>query len=188
MNNQFSVDQFRVQFDKDIKALGKAEKITKDLLRDMSRTTLEATQQTEDIQYINRLIKELTPVNRRTAVLFFKEHSGFKWEEEERQFGKKDKKRYDAIKAKAVEALEDPHFNIWSWAEKNVQIEAKPFEISKVTQFIKNALKKADEQGIPQKLVLRAVFDGGFDVESLALMLEEMTHKEEEVEQIEARI
>ena len=171
---QFSMEAFAAGFEKNLKALQKAEKITKDLLRDMSRDVLNAVHVTQDSGVINKLIAVLTPVNRKVAILFYKEFSGFNWDDEEVSFGKKNKKKYEDIKSKALLALEDPHFNIWTWADRNVQIEAKPLDLSKITVFAKNAIKKAEEQGIPQADILKAFFEGGFDAASLLAVMEEM--------------
>jgi len=167
----FDRTAFYAGFDARIDVLKQAEKITKDTLRDLSRDLLCITHETEDIGFIRRTLDVLTPMNRKTAILFFKEFSGFKWSEDQAAFASKDKKHWDDIVARVVREMEDPHFNIWSWAEKNVQIEAKPFDLAKVTVFAKQAIKKAQENGIKQSDLLKAFFDGGFDPESLLVFM-----------------
>lgn len=183
----FDRTAFYASFDARIDALKNAEKITKDSLRDMSRDLLCITHETEDIGFVNRTIEVLTPMNRKTAILFFKEFSGFKWNDDEVKFVQKDKKNYDAAKAKAMAGIDDPHFNLWTWAEKNVSIEAKPFDLAKVTVFAKQALKKAQDQGIKQSDLLKAFFDGGFEPDALLVFMEaampeagEQGHNEED--------
>lgn len=170
----FDRTAFYASFDARIDVLKQAEKITKDTLRDLSRDLLSITHETEDIGFVNRTLNVLTPMNRKTAILFFKEFSGFKWSEEEISFVAKDKKRWDDIVARGVREMEDPHFNLWTWAEKNVTIEAKPFDLAKVTVFAKQAIKKAQENGIKQSDLLKAFFDGGFDPESLLVFMDAM--------------
>jgi len=175
----FNAEQFKNGFDKQVKALAKAEKLTRETLRDMSRDLLLMTQETEDIGYVNRTIAALSPMNAKTAVLFFKEFSGFNYDEDEAQaFTKKNKKKYEEITAKALKALDDPHFNMWTWAEKNVDVAKKPFKLEDITKFAERAVKKATEEGIAQADVLKAFFAGGFEVASLVAALEEMAKAE----------
>lgn len=169
--SQFSMEAFVGSFNRVIDTLRESERITKETLKDLSRELLYATQQTEDIGYINRTIAILTPMNRKACILFFKEFSGFLFDDDEASFSKKDKKRYEKTKAKALEALADPHFNLWTWAEKNVEMEVKPLDLSKIQAYMKGVLKKAANEGIPQGEVLKAVFAGGFEPDALMTLL-----------------
>jgi hypothetical protein len=171
----FDRASFESGFNGRIKILAKAEKLTKEGLRDLSRELLSITQETEDIGYVNRTLEVLSPANRRVCILFFKEFSGFLFSDESNTFVKKDKKRYEAIKAKAMEFLDDPHNNVWTWQERNVDMEAKPFDLSKVTAFATNALKKAEKEGISQVDVLNAFFAAGFKPEALVALMDKMT-------------
>jgi len=173
----FNADEFKGGFDKTIKALAKAESLTKDTLRDLSRSLLFATQQTEDIGYINKTIGVLTPMNRKTAIMFFKEFSGLNFDDDAGSFSKKNKKKYEEIAALATAQLDDPHFNMWTWAEKNLTIEPKAFELAKVTQFAKSALKKAKDAGLSETDVLKAFFGGGFTAESIVAIMEQMAEQ-----------
>lgn len=168
----FDRTAFYASFDARINALHAAEKITRESLRDLSRDLLHVTHETLDIGFVNRTLDVLTPMNRKTAVLFFKAFSGFKYDEDSMKFVQKDKKNYDDVKSKAMLALDDPHFNMWTWAEKNVNVEAKPFDLAKVTVFAKQAIKKAADNGIPQSELLKAFFAGGFDADSLLVFLD----------------
>ena len=170
----FDRTKFYSTFDARLATLAQAEKMTKDMVRDLSRDTLAITHEIQDIGFVNRFIDVLTPMNRKTAILFFKEFSGFKWDDTEIKFVQKDKKNYDKAQAKSVAALDDPHFNMWTWAEKNVTVEAKPFDLSKVTVFAKQALKKAEENGIKQSDLLKAFFAGGFEPDALVAFMEQM--------------
>ena len=177
---QFSMEAFAAGFEKNLKALQKAEKITKDLLRDMSRDVLNAVHVTQDSGVINKLIAVLTPVNRKVAILFYKEFSGFNWDDEEVSFGKKNKKKYEDIKAKALLALTNPHFNIWTWAERNVDIEKKPLKLADITKFVEKTLKRANEEGIAQADVIKAIIDGGLELDALMALMDAAVQEEQE--------
>ena len=72
---------FEAGFVRAIRHLGKAEKITKELLRSLSRTVLEAHHATEDVSFLNRTIEVLTPINRQVVVKYFQHYSGFHYDE-----------------------------------------------------------------------------------------------------------
>lgn len=176
----FSLEAFNESFDKNLKALGKAEKLTRELVKDMSRDVLNALYVTEDSGKLNQFIAVLSPVNRKVAILFYREFSGFKWDEDEASFGKKDKKGYDKAKGKGVRELEDPHFNLWTWADKNVDIQKKPLKLADVTKFIEKTLKRAGEEGIDQADVIKAILDGGLEFDTLLKVIDAIpaTHEE----------
>lgn len=176
----FNQDTFKTGFDKQVKALAKAEKLTRETLRDMSRDLLSMVQATEDITYVNRVIDVLTPMNAKTAVLFFTEFTGFTYNVEEKTFGKKNKKKYEEIVAKTLAKLEDPHFNMWTWAEKELDVAKKPFKLEDITKFAERAVKKAAEEGIDQADVLKAFFDGGFTPEALLAVMTKLALTDEQ--------
>lgn len=161
------LNSFNESFDKNLKALVKAEKITKELVKEMSRDVLLALHITQDSGKVNQFLNALTPVNRKVAILFYREFSGFKWDEDEAMFGKKDKKNYDKAAKKSSDALEDPHFNLWTWADRNVDIAKKPLKLADVTKFIEKTLKRANEEGIAQSEVIKAILDGGLEFDTL---------------------
>lgn len=160
------------KFNASLKALAKSEKVTRAELLDLSRSVLEAIHATQDIAYVNRVLDVLTPMNKRTAVLFFKEFSGFQCDEG--VFTRKDKKNYEKASAAAVAFLEDPLNNIWSWAERNVAIEPKKFALEDVTKWMERTIKKAGDEGVSQADVLRAIFKAGVDAEALAAIMGEL--------------
>lgn len=167
--------------------LGAAEKITKRVLSELSREVLEVVllddgtdtnKGTEDSRTINELINVLTPVNRRAAVLFFKHFAPFVIATNEQGefvgFGKKSKKHWDDKVEEVKEFLADPHQNIWTWSDRNIEMEQKPFDVSKVTKTIESALKKAKKGD-----VIRAIMASGLTIED---MLEVLKPTEEEQE------
>ena len=171
----FDRNAFTASFEATLTTLAGAERITKDTMRTLSRDLLYITQDSQDIGYINRTLEVLTPMNRKTAVLFFKEFSGFLYGEDSGKFFKKDKKRYDEVVAKATEFLADPHNNIWTWAERNVDVQVKPFDLSKVTAFAQKALKKAAKEGVSQVQVLEAFFAGGVTLDAVMALMDKIT-------------
>src|SRR5690606_25693637 len=153
----FNVIAFNERFAADIEAVKGAERITKEKLKDMSRYVLEQLHTCEDIRNVNALLRVLTPVNRKVAILYFKHFGGFKWSDDHNEFTVKAKNRYDKVRALAQEFLEDPLNNIWTWAERNIEVEAKPLDLKDVTKAVERYLKKADKDGIPQVDVFKAI-------------------------------
>lgn len=174
MEKNFDRQAFNVKFDTLLASVQAAERITKPALAELSRMVLVQIHFDGDIQPVNRLLDALTPVNRKVAVLFFSAFTGFLYSEKTSSFHKKDKANYEA-KAKAyAKEMEDDHFNIWTWAEREVKIEAKPFTLEKVTSFIKSALKKAEKENIPHVEMIKAVLAGGLSVDDLIDTLKAM--------------
>ena len=170
----YDVKKFNSDLDGIIARLQDAEKVTKAILSDLSRQLLSVVHDdtNPDVGPINRVLDVLTPVNRKTAVLFFMHFSGHVYSEKDKHFGKRDKALY-AKKAEAAMAfLEDPHNNIWSWADRNVEVEVKPFTLLKVTKFVESALKKAEAAGFKQSDVVSAMLAGGLAVEALMAVIE----------------
>lgn len=176
----FALNTFVASFDRNVLRIQRAEKITRALVSDMSRDVLFAVHETGDISYINKLMAVLTPMNKRTFALFGKEFTGFVFDDTTNTFTKKSKKEYDGAKNRSMTALEDPHFNLWTWSDKNVKLEAAPLDLSKVTQFIKQTLKRAAKEGIDQSAVIEAVFAAGMDADALIAVLGKMDIEIEE--------
>lgn len=168
----FDRKAFDAAFPKQIKQLAGAEKITKEVLRVLSRSTLEAIHATEDVAYINQVVGALSPVNRKVAILYFAEFTGFR--HDGGVFGKKDKANYEKAKAAALAFLEDPMNNIWSWADREIDIAQKDFDINQVTKVTERLLKKANEAGFQQADVIRAILKAGVDTDALLAVMDEM--------------
>lgn len=173
----FVKEAFEAFFANSLEKLDGAEKITKAVLLDLSRQVLAAHHETQDIGYINRLLAVLTPMNRATANLYFSEFSGFNFSAKDGLFGRKDKKNYEAAHARAVEFLEDPLNNIWTWAARNVQVEAKEFDEERLKKSMEATLKKADKNGLSQKQVLSALLAAGLTFDTLMEVMDELTAK-----------
>lgn len=152
-----------------IDQLASAERVTKALLTSLSRDTLGYLVESGDVRPINKLLQKgvLTPMNYKTALLYFKDWVPFQILESDDDgkeflgFGKA-KRTKDAGFAKIAEFLEDPLNNIWTWAERNVQVEKKPFDLKNVTRIIEKALKEADTDS-----VIKAVMAGGIEAQAI---------------------
>lgn len=173
---QFNSVAFVASFDAVLETLAQSEKITKATLQTLSRDLL-ALLHTEnpkqgDIGYINRVINVLTPVNRKVFIAFGREFTGFIMNKDGTAFLKKAKKHYDDAAIKALVWLDDPMNNIWSWADRNIDIVPKEFTIEAVKKTTENMLKKAEKANISQADMLGAMFEAGFTVDSLLIMLE----------------
>ena len=167
MSVAFNKAAFETAFAASMLALAGSEKITKAELMVQSRAIMEATHVTGDIGYVNRLLTILTPVNRKVAKAFFEHFTGFSYDEVHAHFTTKSKKRYDAAAKLANEFLEDPLNNIWSWADRNIEVQKKDFDLAQVTDAIKNFEKKAKKVGLTQKDVIKAVLAAGVELDTL---------------------
>lgn len=168
-------EKFLEMFNSSLALLKDSESITRRELRALSRSLLEALHGKDgqlygDIQYVNALLKALTPVNKKVAVKFFEHFAGFHYDEVLGAFTKKSKKRGADAQADALAFLEDPNNNIWSWAERHIQVEAKPFTDAKLTQYVENAIKKMAGD---QVRVLKAVFAAGITPDALILAMQQ---------------
>lgn len=180
---KFNITAFVNGFNITLNALKESERITKDALRSLSRDlllqlhTIEDNPRCGDIGFTNQVVAVLTPMNRKTMVLFMQEFSGFLYNEKEEQFTKKDKGAYADKFVKAGEFLEDPMNNIWSWAERNVKVEKKMFKLDTLTKDIKKALEAKNDEGMlvyDKADVIKAIMAGGLDVKAIVEIMEQM--------------
>lgn len=174
MSQAFNRVAFEAAFNESLEAIRNSEQITKRELRALSRTVLEATHATGDILFVNNLVAVLTPVNKKVANLYFKEFTGFTFDEATMRFTKKSKKRYEQAALSSVEFLADPLNNIWSWAERNVEVEKKDFDLEQVTKAFQTFVKKAMKENLTQKDVLKAVLKAGVEADTIIELMGEM--------------
>ena len=174
----FDKNQFDAAYKANVEKLAASEKITKELLRSMSRDVLEAHHETGDVAYINGLLGVLTPINRKVCVLFYKEFSGHLFSEDTKLFGKKDKKRYDDARKKSFDRLEDPNFNVFSWSDMHVEIEKKPFTLGKLQQQMSSLVKKAEENKISHADIIRAMFANGIEIGEFMKVVQHMAEEQ----------
>lgn len=180
----FDKDAFGQAFLKDLEKLVQSERITKDVLRGLSRTILEATHETGDIGFVNRLLAVLTPIHRKVAVVFFKHFTGFSYDDDTKLFTKKSKKRYDKAHADYVKLLADVNLNIWSWSERHIEIQQKPFKMERVSTFITTAIEKAKGQGLNEVDVLRHVLKGGITADHIISIMDELGYDVDQEESV----
>ena len=178
---QFNLASFSRSFNTSIKTLEKAEGTVRSKLSSLSRDTLFALHEHGNITFVNRLIKaKLTPMNRKTLVLFFQAFTGFAYESEKNEFTKKQKTQYDDKRKACLDALNDPAFDIWTWAEKSVDIQSAEWTPEKITKYMESALKKADKAGFKQADVIVAILKAGIDMGELSAIMESMIEPEEQ--------
>jgi len=157
-----------------IATLAKAEKITKAVLGELSRDMLDyiIMDESYDSDSINRLLAVLTPMNKKTAILFFAHFTPF-LVDEHGVFGgmEKNKERKAKAKGKSSELVLDFLANedstIWTWAEEHVKVEQKPVDwYGKLAKDVRSAMDK-DKGGLSMQEVLRAVMDGGISADDI---------------------
>jgi hypothetical protein len=167
-------------FDKVLESLQNSEKITKAVLQELSRNLLELLHSKNtkqgDIGYINRTINVLTPVNKRAFILFCKEFTGFICNDDGTMFLKKSKKHYDAVALKALEWLEDPLNNLWTWQTRNIDMEkvVVPYSLDNIRESFAQMVKKGGKVNISKADIIGAMFDTGFTIEDLIETLEKV--------------
>jgi hypothetical protein len=179
---KFNKGQFEAQFVKALQAIAGAERVTKEELKTLSRNILIAWHETGNCEYANKLLAVLTPVNKKVFVAFGKHFAGFSHDDVLGVFTKKSKKRYEKAHADYVEFMADPHNNIWTWAERHIEVTHKPFDVDGVAKYITKALKQAQGVGLSQVDVLKAVFKGGIEPAAVLTVFEEMGLEFSEVE------
>lgn len=162
---------FEIAFVAAIAALTQSEAVTKKELKELSRSVLTAVHETGDIGYVNRLVNVLTPVNKKVARLFFKHFTGFSFDEVSLLFTKKSKKRYDGAFKHYVEFMADPNNNIWTWAEREINVEQKPYTEDILAKYLKGVMAN---RGMTQMQVLRATIAAGVTVESIIALMDEV--------------
>jgi hypothetical protein len=173
--NAFNVGKFEQAFNTSINKLAESEKVTKQELKTVSRSVLEATHSTGQVSYMNRLISVLTPVNKKVCILFLKHFSGYIYDDVGAMFTKKSKKKYDEAFKEYTEFMQDPNKNIWTWAERHVQVEHKPFSIDKITSYMTKAIKDAQASGLTDVDVIRAVLKAGITADALLEIMSDST-------------
>lgn len=170
----FNKIAFETAFTKALETIATSENITKRELKDLSRTIMQAWHETGNVHYVNRLLKVLTPVNKKVFVKFAQHFSGYSFDETMGEFTGKSKKRYEKAHALCVEFLENPNNNLWTWAERHIEIEQKPFAVENVEKFIKGALQKGAGVGLSQVDILKAVFKAGIEPACIVQVMDEL--------------
>ena len=180
--------QFAEMFAASCDALRQSEDVTRRELRGLSRSLLGALHGLEDpllqgdIQFINRLIPVLTPINRKVYVVFMQHFGGFHFDEALQQFTKKSAKRYAEARQECVEFLADPNNNLFSWGTRHIEVNVRPFDPKAVTKYIEGQLKKAAGAQLGQDAVIRAVFDAGIKVDVVMGIIAKLAEEKAAIE------
>jgi len=177
MSALFNKQNFERNFSEALERIGKAENVTKHELKVVSRTMLEAWHITGNVHYVNRLLKVVTPVNKKALIVFAKHFGGFSYDEVLGEFTHKSKKRYETAHKLALEFLENPNNNLWTWAERHIEVQQKPFSVENVEKFIKTALHKGEGVGLSQVDILKAVFKAGIEPACIVQVMDELGYE-----------
>ena len=164
-----------------IETIAAAERVTKKELGLLSREIFEYTLEQWDAQVINRLLGVLTPVNKRTAVLYFKAFTPFKYVEETQVFGSVNKANDNKERCAALmQAFPGSDGTIWTWAALNINMETKEKDYAGlVTKSIKQALKSDTDRAA----IIEAIFVGGVTSADIMSVLATMAQPEVAQEQ-----
>lgn len=159
-----------------INTITAAERVTKAELGLLSREVLSYILESEDVRPVNMLLGKdeegkfvLTVNNRRVAGLYFQEFVPFTSEEKDGVlvFLKKKAKVFEKYTAAINNFLGEGSNDIWTWAETNVEVQAKPkFYAEKITKLIQKSLED-EAEGISKVDVMKAVLDAGLSIEDL---------------------
>ena len=163
-----------------IERISNAERITKAELSALSRELLEyiTLNGSPDIDAVNRTVAVLTPMNKQTAVLFFKSFIPHKEEEGLFKGKLKGEKKLTEFYDSAKAFLSNPDNDIWSWAKDNVQLEQKPKDyFDKITKLVQRALSDENE-GLNEQDIIAAILKAGVSAESIIGMMEEQDNEQ----------
>ena len=164
---EFNKQAFEQAFETTINKLADSEKVTKGELKTVSRSILVATHTTGQVLYMNKLIAVLTPVNKKVAVAFLKCFTGYVYDDVMNMFTKKSKKKYEQAVKDYEEFMADPHANIWTWADKHIDVTHRPFSLDKVTHYMTKALKDAQGVGLSDVDIIKAVLKAGITANAM---------------------
>lgn len=164
-----------------LEAIANAEKITRAELAALSRELLIYVPDTQDIGIVNRLLGVLTPVNKRTAILYFGHF--LPWEKENdadgnfSRFGKKmlGEKKVKRKEQAIADWLTDEANTIWTWADENIQIDKKKDFKGGIVRAIKQALagdEKTETPALDPMDVMAAIFEGGMTLDAMLAAVE----------------
>ena len=172
--------EFIVSMNAKIDAIAAAEKVTKGALAALSRDLLKYLVQDDsnDVAMVNRLMGVLTPMNKKTAALFFGHFLPFE-QEKDGTFGGKlkgDKKIARYLAATTAFLLVEDN-TIWTWAAENVKLEKKEIDFAKkISDDIRKALDE-EKGGLSQADVLNAVLEGGLNMDAIVVLLANMAQQ-----------
>jgi hypothetical protein len=133
---------FEAGFPGMIERVASSERVTKDELKVWCNSIVAFVHAFGTIERVNTLMSVLTPVNKKVAREFFSYFLGYSFDEKEMRFTSKSKKRYlEAVKNWETFSS-DPLNNIWTWAERHIEVQRKGFDLKDtLSRTWKNAHK-----------------------------------------------
>jgi hypothetical protein len=158
MCDLIKLDYSKERIEMNITKIAACEKVTKATLSILSRDLLAYVYETNDIAMVNRLLKVLSPVNKRVAEEYFPKYLGWTFNKKELTFGTKAKDKAHTAKYELTCAwLGDITNDIWVFAKQEIVFAVAPKKYaSKITQLVTRALKDAEE-GISVKDIMYAI-------------------------------
>ena len=179
------------QIDKKIDALANSERVTKSTLGELSRELLVYVVDTNDIATVNRLLAVLTPMNCKSAALFFRNFLPWDMPANDVVFGKKMKgKRTIEKRLKEIDeflAVEDN--TIWTWLSKEgIEPVKNPKNYSKkITNLIGKAMSD-NEEGISPLQILTSIVNGGLTADMIINELDKVQIEQLKVAEIDHQL
>lgn len=162
-----------------IEQVAGAERITKQILAELSREVLDyVVLDSQDSQVVNRLLSALTPINKKAATLFFQAFLAFNFNADDGAFGKKDKKDWDKKLEKVNEFLADPLNTLWTWADRNIELAPVPMDFAKLNAAMGSLIKKADKAKLGHNNVVRALLANGITTDDILEVLKAMADEQ----------
>lgn len=147
---------FEAGFPGMIERVSASERVTKDELRVWCNDIVAFVHAFGTIERVNTLLGVLTPVNKKVAREFFSFFLGYSFDENEMRFTSKSKKRYLNSVKEWEKFSEDPLNNIWTWADRHIEVTRKGFNLS---ETFGKAWKAAHKANIPNKDVIAALLN-----------------------------
>lgn len=173
-----------------IEAVKNAEKVTRKALAELSRDLLTYVPESNDIDAVNRLIGVLTPMNRKTAIMFFTHMLPWSVEKDTHdefvRFGKRFEKQKQVARklGHIVEFLSNETNTIWTWAETNIEMELKTRNLADdLKKSVEKALKGTEAsktyeaaEPLSQADVIAAMLDAGVTLEAMLEAVTDITN------------
>ena len=153
---RLSKEQFAAQFPEAHKALCVSEATSKDLIQQWANHVLDHVHEFGNSNFLNTFCKGLSPVNLRAVREFFKEFSGFTFNEDDLVFEGKAKK-YLAYKKKWEDERADDTFTIWTWQKNRLTIERAPFAADDVAKRAGRLFNEAHKANISKADILKGI-------------------------------
>lgn len=130
----------------------------------------------DNVSIANRVIASVAGNRQREMFLFLKAHIPFEYDQDSMKFTKKSKdERYIKTREDNLRAFLESGQTVFGWLTLNTKVEPKePDYIARVLKAVKGALK----HDATQTDILRAVFEGGVELETIRNVFAELAAEE----------